>query len=118
MAANAQTLPRVQKAVARTLQQVGGLKVYDHSPRAYDRLPAVEIGLLDARRIDVDEAESELGRVDWFLDFPLTLHVRVGSGSALRETQLNALELLGEIVGEFDKDTSVIYDSPGVLDAK
>lgn len=108
------TIPVYRDAVETLLETIAGLKVYDHSPRDFDELPAVELGLLRLQRTPPDEAESELGRTDWYFDYPLSLHVALDDPEA---AQNEALELLGLIVGLFDENPT-LGNSPGVIDTK
>jgi hypothetical protein len=110
----ATTIPAVRDAVEAALSTIQGLKIYDHSPREFDELPAVELGLVRIRRTEVDEAEGELGRTDWHFDIPLSLHVALDDPDV---AQAEALELLGLMIGTFDANPT-LGNSPGVIDTK
>jgi hypothetical protein len=115
MAGGATTLELKRDAVEALLENVPGLKVYDHSPRDLDELPAVEMLLPYIRRVGLDEADSELGSSDWILEYPLRLHVALDDPETAAD---DALALVGQIVGVVDANPTLGVVDGTVADAR
>lgn len=114
MSGSSTTLTTTRDAIATVLDTVTGLKVYATEPRDFDELPAAAIGLPSVRRTGADEREQELGRYDWVQEWPITLAVRMDDPST---GQTDALQLLAQVIGAFDDD-STLGNTSGVQDAK
>jgi hypothetical protein len=87
-------------------------KSYKWNPRAYDQLPVGTVGMPEVRRVGPDEAESQLGSDDWFLDYPVELAV------ALEEAvyaQATAISFLDAFIAAIDANQTL---TSTVLDAK
>lgn len=76
--------------------------------------PAIVVGFPTLRRTDPEEAESELGRVDYFMDFPVVLYVALNDLQATADRVLEAMEQMIAAVDDFP----TWLDDPEVLDAR
>src|SRR5690606_16848683 len=45
----------------------------------FDAIPCVTVGLPALRQVKLDEAESQLGAVDWWLDYPCSIYFELGN---------------------------------------
>lgn len=92
-------------AAADITSRGNDLKIYDHEPRDLDTLPALTIeGPVRFRRVDPDEAESQLGSRDWHLGFTARLYVAFDSPSM---GALDARALLGQVIAAIDADETL-----------
>lgn len=76
--------------------------------------PAIVVGFPIVRRTDPEESESELGRVDYYIDFPVVLFVALQDLQATADRVLEAVEQIIAAVDAFGD----WLDDPEVLDAK
>ncbi len=76
--------------------------------------PAIVIGFPYIRRTDPEESESELGRVDYFVDFPAVLYVAIDDAIATADRVLEAVEQMIAAIDAFGD----WLDDPEVLDVK
>src|SRR4051812_36617728 len=76
-------------------------RVYEYDPQNTDTLPAIIISLPEARRQALEEDDSQLGRTDLFLTFPVTVVLRWGSP---QETSAIALKTVSAIDTAIEAD--------------
>ena len=99
------TIPAILAGLAARLSTVDGLTVYDHEPLAVDQLPAATIRLQELQRQPVElgqeRAETQLGSVDLYLAWTVIVYT---SGDYARQSDLDALDTLGRVVGAIDAD--------------
>lgn len=98
---------------AAITSQGNDLKVYAYEPRDLDSLPAVTIdGPVSFRRVDPDDAESQLGSNDWHLTYTLRVYVAFDDP----ETATAAVRaVLGQVIAAIDADRSL--DGSAEIDA-
>lgn len=102
------TLAAILAALTARLDTVDGLTVYDHEPASVDQLPAATIRLQELQRQPVElaqeRAESQLGSVDLYLAWTVIVYT---SGDYARQSDLDALDTLGRVVGAIDADETL-----------
>lgn len=98
-------------AIAAAVEDAGitsmgnALKVYDYEPRDLDAQPAVTVtGPASIRRVEPDEAESQLGSFDWRMTFVLRIYVPQDDPQT-SEYQMRAV--LGQVIAAIDADRSL-----------
>ena len=75
------------------------------------KLPALVVGFPTLRRVGVEQSESEVGRNDWRISFPVALYVDLRKLDDTADRILEALEELVEIIDDpdtWDADPSII----------
>lgn len=104
----ATTLPAILAALVDCLNTVDGLTVYDHEPASVDALPAATIRLQEAQRRPVElgqqREESQLGSVDLYLAWTVIVYT---SGDYAQQSDLDALAVLGSVIGAIDTDETL-----------
>ena len=68
------------------------LKGYVWDPASLDEVPACVVGPPDVRERDLEESESQLGAVDWFMDFPVSLYFDLDEAGKAQGQMVEALE--------------------------
>jgi hypothetical protein len=107
------------KAVIAAVTFTPAVTVYRWAPAHLGNVPAVVIDVPTLRRHDLDAAERELGSDDWFMTFPVSLHVDL---KVPDRDQARIVELLEAVIAAIDAnrtlgiatvdDTKVITGSP------
>jgi len=90
------------QALLETIEVQGvALSVYDYDPGRINALPAAVISLPEGRRPDIDDPEEELGYLDLWLDFPVTIYLPLRDP---KESQYIARELVTTVAAALDED--------------
>lgn len=102
------TLLVILDGLVSALGTVESLRVHDYEPSDLDSLPAVTVTLAEGERsgvsLEEERRESAIGRVDLYTAWTVRLWVKADYN---RETERDALGLLGLVVGAIDADETL-----------
>lgn len=86
-------------------------KGYQRIPREYDSLPAAAIGIPSIERVGPDEAESQLGTNDWFIDYPVELAVDLADPVYAQATLVGFVEAFVKAIDANQQLTNTVLDA-------
>lgn len=99
------------QALVGICDEVDGFAAYLWERETFDQIPAIAVGVPEFRRRDLDDAESQLGTLDYFFVFPVSLYVELAN--AVRDQQ-RIVDGLQAIAVAIDADPSLrgtVFDS-------
>ena len=89
------------------------LLVYTYEPKELDQLPAVTIdGPTAIRRVEPGEPESQLGSLDWHVQFTMRIYIANDNPA---DAAANSRAVLGQVIAAIDADRSL--DGAADIDA-
>jgi hypothetical protein len=77
----------------------------------FDQMPAIAVGIPVFRRRDLDQAESQLGALDYFFDYPVSLYVDLENALRDQQKMVDGLQAIAVAIDEDPGLNGTVFDS-------
>lgn len=90
---------------------VAGFTAYLWDRETFDKIPAISVGVPVFRRRELDEAESQLGALDYFFEYPISLYVDLANAVRDQQKMVDGLQALAIAIDDDPGLRGTVFDS-------
>lgn len=116
MSASAPDITGPAKALVEILDGAAGFTAYLWERENFDRLPAVAVGVPAFKRHGPDEAESQLGTLDWEIEYPISFYVDLANATDDQQRMVDGLQAIAVALDADPTLGDTVFDS-GITEA-